>query len=276
MKRYLLERKWGGMSLAALYVSVVSGVIVALQYDPAHPFYSATSLDLLIPYGLFFRSLHFYSSQIFFLLSLAHLWAVVEKNGHSLSLRRWTWLIATIPVSILLLFTGYVLRADVTGASAGHIAENICLSVPLIGEALNNILFAISEEGMKRVYANHVIGLVVLWVIFAWDHLRRYRVRTADHGGLIFLTILVSVLFNAPMDPMKLGQFYITGPWFFLGLQELLRYFAPFWAGVVFPALLIIALCFLPGEQPLNRRARLFTSGWLILYGGLTLVALLR
>jgi quinol-cytochrome oxidoreductase complex cytochrome b subunit len=276
MKRFLLETKWGAMSLVALYVSILSGVVLALQYDEAHPFYSATSLDLLIPFGIFWRSLHFYSSQIFFLLSVVHLVAILYGPAGRLSLQKWVWLIAGIPVALLLLFTGYVLRGDATGESAGLIAENICLSIPVIGGMLNSLLFAITEEGMKRVYANHIIGLGVLWVIFVWDHLRRYRVTVNEHGWFVLGIFVFSLVFPAPMEPMKMGVFHISGPWFFLGLQELLRYLRPFLAGVMVPLLFVVTLAFLQVNHDWGRKARLFACGWLILYGGFTLVALSR
>ena len=116
--------KWGEWSLITLFISVLSGILVAFQYDPATPLYSTGSLDLLVPFGGYFRSLHFYSSQLFFLLTLIHLWAIFEcADNYSRS--QWIKLTATLPVALLLLFTGYVLRADSTGASAGLIAENI-------------------------------------------------------------------------------------------------------------------------------------------------------
>ncbi len=276
MKRFLVDTKWGAKSLISLYISVMSGVVVALQYDFSNPFYSALSLDLLLPYGVFWRSLHFYSSQVFFLFSVVHLVAVLAGANQRYSLKKWMWLSATLPLSLLLLFTGYVLRGDYTGESAGHIAENICISIPIIGNMINSLLFSISGDGMKRVYANHVIGLGVFWGIFAWDHLRRYRVNVMHHGWLIFFILLIPVVWDAPMELMKGGVFYISGPWFFLGLQELLRYMPVFWAGVFFPMLLLVALVFLQESPPLGRRAQIFTCGWLLLYSVATCVALIR
>ena len=126
----LLDIKWGARSMVALYLSLLSGVVVALQYDPAHAYYSVSIIDTLIPFGGFWRSLHFYSSQLFFFLMVMHFMAVVVKKTPQSYIVDWYRLIFSMAVVLLLLFTGYILRFDATGSSAGRIAENILLSVP--------------------------------------------------------------------------------------------------------------------------------------------------
>ena len=279
IRTLIIETKWGGMSLISLYLSVLSGMVVALQYDPATPYFSASSLDLLTPFGQFFRSCHFYSSQLFFLFSVGHLAAVILAKAdpdRQLRFDKWLLLIGSVPAALLLLFTGYVLRADATGEAAGVIAENILLSVPWLGEPLNSLLFAIEAEGMKRVYANHLIGLGLVWGLCCWDHLRRYRVGFGRHGLLLFITVLGSLCLAAPMEPARLGLFHIQGPWFLLGLQELLRYIPPFWAGVIFPSTVVVALACVGIENPVRRRALLFIAGWLVVYFLLSVIAALR
>ena len=269
--------RWGEYSLVALSISVLSGIVLSLQFDPSMPFYSVTSIDVLVPFGLFWRSLHFYSSQFFFLLSLVHFIVIL---GHSrlqgMPLKKWLFLVFSLPVALLLLFTGYVLRADATGESAGLIAENIILSIPLAGTWLNSLLFSIDADGVKRVYANHLIGLSVLWGVFCWDHLRRFRIPLKENGIIILGILAVSLIWNAPMEPEKLGVFHISGPWFFLGLQELLRYVQPFWAGVVFPMTFFLSLFFLRQKNEWGTRSRYFSLLWLVVYSLLTLVALMR
>jgi len=279
IRTLIIETKWGGMSLISLYLSVLSGMVVALQYDPATPYFSASSLDLLTPFGQFFRSCHFYSSQLFFLFSVGHLAAVILAKAdpdRQLRFDKWLLLIGSVPAALLLLFTGYVLRADATGEAAGVIAENILLSVPWLGEPLNSLLFAIEAEGMKRVYANHLIGLGLVWGLCCWDHLRRYRVGFGRHGLLLFITVLASLWLAAPLGPARLGLFHIQGPWFLLGLQELLRYIPPFWAGVIFPSTVVVALACVGIENPVRRRALLFIAGWLVVYFLLSVIAALR
>jgi len=253
--------KWGEWSLIALFLSVLSGLLVAFQYDPATPLYSASSLDVLVPFGGSFRALHFYSSQLFFLLSIIHLWAVFDRT-ESYNRGQWIRLTSTIPVALLLLFTGYILRADSTGSSAGLIAENIILSIPIIGHTFNDLLFSITDDGMKRVYINHVIGFGIIWGVLAWEHLRKYRTSFRQHPLLTVTLLLFCLLPTAPFEAEKLGVFHINGPWFFLGLQELLRFFPPLLAGVLFPATLLLALFFMQkGTQYLPIPAPLSLAG---------------
>lgn len=276
IRAVVLESDWGGKSLVALFVSVLSGVVLSLQYEPDAPFFSVCSIEVLIPFGSFWRACHFYSSQIFFLFSLLHLAAIIVAGAHSqMKLRDWLLLVGSVPTALLLLFSGYVLRADATGEAAGAIAENIILSIPLFGHLLDSLFFAIEAEGMKRVYANHLIGLSVLWVICCWEHLRRYRVNFARHGLLLAGLLLFSLLVAAPLEPARLGLVHIRSPWFLLGLQEILRFVQPFWAGVVFPAAVVIALACVAVDS-WRRRALIFTGVWLSLYLLFSLVALTR
>jgi len=276
IRAVILASDWGAKSLVALSVSVLSGVVLSLQYEPAAPFFSVGSMEVLIPFGSFWRACHFYASQLFFLFSLLHLAAIIVAGTHGqMKLRDWFLLAGSVPTALLLLFSGYVLRADATGEAAGAIAQNIILSIPLFGHLLDSLLFAIEAEGMKRVYANHLIGLGVLWGICCWEHLRRYRVDFGKHGLLLAGLLLFSLLFAAPLEPARLGLVHIRGPWFLLGLQEVLRFVQPFWAGVVFPATVVVALACVVVDS-WRRRALIFIGAWLGLYLLLSLIALAR
>jgi len=266
---------WGSWSLVSLYLSLLSGIVVGLQYDLSDPYYSVAALDLLVPHGEFFRSVHFYSSQLFFLFGCTHLIATHSATG-GYSFREWVMLICSLVAGLLLLFTGYILRADSTGFAAGMIAESIIKTIPLIGDACNTLFFAVSDWGMQRVYVHHVITLDLLWLILAWNHLRRYRIKVVDHIPLLAMTLVFCIVVAAPLEPDKLGITYIAGPWFFLGLQELLRYLHPLFAGVIFPASFLVALLYAQSGRKHLRLLLALIYGWLIIYAILTAIAWLR
>ena len=283
--RYVLDFRWGGNSLAALYVSVLSGMVLAWQYDPGDPYYSSGTLELVAPFGSFWRSCHFYSSQAFFLLLLGHFMVVLVKRRRTAAANPWylsgelsartgeAWgrLYLTLPVSLLLLFTGYVLRGDATGRSAGEIGENIILTIPVLGHWLNLLLFNVSEAGMRVVYADHLIGLGLAWGMLSWNHLRRYRIRFGDFGPLLVGLLILNYFLPAPFDPFRVGVFHIIGPWFFVGVQELLRFLPPLPAGIVFP-LIGLAWGYLALKRPGEQRHLFGLAAWLTLYLILTVL----
>lgn len=268
--------RWGGHALISLYISVLSGIVIGLQYSAHEPFYSTATIELVSPFGSFWRALHYYSSQAFFLLLLCHLAVVLWKNDYSYKRSAWIRLSASVPVALLLLFTGYVLRGDATGDAAGAIAEHIALSIPLVGKPLNNILFDISAGAMKKVYLNHLIGLMVLGGFCVWPHLRRYTASWRNHIPITLLILALSTVLITPMEPDRIGLLHIAGPWFFLGLQELLRYMPAFWAGVFVPMTIILALLLLPTRPGLRRCCLWFILVWLIAYAGLSYVSYAR
>ncbi|MGI6655775.1 MAG: cytochrome b N-terminal domain-containing protein [Desulfobulbus sp.] len=273
----LIEHPWGGASLISLFLSILSGIVLGLQYDPTEPFYSTSTIELAVPYGSFWRSLHYFSSQAFFLLLLVHLAVVLWNNTHNFRRSAWVRLMLSLPCAILLLFTGYVLRGDATGEAAGAIAEHICLSIPLLGTLLNDLLFDLADSGLRKVYLQHVVGLVVLGGVTAWPHLRRYTARWRDHLPLTAGLLALSFLCAAPVEPVRFGLLFIAGPWFFLGLQELLRFLPPLVAGVCIPLLPLILLCALP-KAPRSRRALVLAliGLWLLVYAICSFLCLAR
>lgn len=271
--QWILSISWGGKSLICLYISILSGIVLGLQYNAHAPFYSTATIELIIPFGSFWRALHYFSSQAFFFFMLCHLIFILWKNDSSFSRSAWIRLCSTLPVALLLLFTGYILRGDATGGAAGAIAENITLSIPVLGNMLNALLFDIQATGIQKAYTNHFAGLIALGGFCVWPHLRRYAAPWRNHILLTLLMLLTAVIMSTPMEPDRIGLLHIAGPWFFLGLQELLRYIPPFWAGVVVPAALLIPFFMLPSDDNGRRRYLRFIILWLVGYSLLTWVS---
>ncbi len=262
---------WGSASMALLVVSVASGVVVGLQYDPADPFYSAAALDAVVPFGGFWRSLHFFSSQLFVLFLAGHVAVMAADARRPPAMRSWSLLVASLAVAVLLLFTGYVLRGDVTGEMAGRIAEQILEAVPVAGPVLDGLLFSVSSAGLVKVVGNHFAGLPFVWLLLSWEHVRRYSAQPARHATLLFALLLWAAAVPAPLETAGPAATHVTGPWFFLGIQELLRWTPPFWGGVAYPLLPVLALLLLPARR---RPALLLLGGWLLSWAGLSVAGL--
>ncbi|MDA8161718.1 MAG: cytochrome b N-terminal domain-containing protein [Desulfobacteraceae bacterium] len=265
---------------AALLVSIVSGFVVAYQYEVADPFISCVAMEAAIPFGAFFRALHFWSSQAFFLLMWIHIAQSIPRLEKLKSSPRgriyWAVLIlGIVPSGVFALFSGYVLRWDATGKAAGTIAEHLLLDIPLAGRSLDRFFIAIANEGLDRVYAVHILLAALLWGIGTWYHTRRVFLKWNAWGLILASCGLVSTVFHAPIDIPQDMTSLIKGPWFFLGVQELLRYLPPLFAGVIYPAMPVMVLAGLPWTK--DTKPWLWSiAGWGALYAGLVLIMCMR
>jgi hypothetical protein len=87
------------------------------------------------------------------------------------------------------------------------------------------------------------------WVkeVHVWPYLLRIEFLAA-----VIVTIILmvwSITLNAPLEEPSnptLTMNPAKAPWYFLGLQEMLVYFDPWMAGVIFPSLIIVGLMVIP------------------------------
>ncbi len=265
----------GELATASLLVSIGSGLVLAYHYEAADPLVSVVAMEAILPFGAFWRSLHFWSSQAFFLLLIVHAWyrlgdlaAYRARSGGRIS---WAVLAAGLPLTILALFTGYVLRWDATGRAAGHIAENLLAGIPIAGQALDRLFAAVSVDGVNRVYAAHLALAILLWGIGTWYHTRRVILKSDAWTGVFFPLVASSFLLSAPLDRFDPETAIIKGPWFFLGVQELLGFLPPLLAGVLIPAVPVALFTALPcARNPRPVLAAL--AAWILAYAVSTLV----
>jgi menaquinol-cytochrome c reductase cytochrome b/c subunit len=121
-----------------------------------------------------------------------------------------------------------------TGAPARRAAGNGPVAVP---ERVQRLLAVVKPEAIQKVERQPMDRVNV------WPHLM-----AAEFLSLLVVTALLtgfSVAVDAPLR--ELANFNQTpnpskAPWYFLGLQELLRYFHPQVAGVTIPTVIIIGL----------------------------------
>lgn len=104
---------------------------------------------------------------------------------------------------------------------------------------------AINDERMEKGEPLLEAGAddkVLVWPDLVYIELIALILCTA---GLIIWAILLAAPLEQPADP-NIAPNPAKAPWYFLGLQEMLVYFDPWLAGVVFPGLIVVGLMAIP------------------------------
>jgi quinol-cytochrome oxidoreductase complex cytochrome b subunit len=174
-------------------------------------------------------------------------------------------------------FTGYLLPWDQLSYWAVTVATSLLQYIPLIGNNVKVALLGGQEVGSATLsnFFNLHTGIIPLTMIILMGY-HFWRIRRA--GGVIvpesekdvplvdtkpnllareFVIALVliafilvfSILVDAPLRERANPSFSpnpAKAPWYFMGLQELLMHFHPFFAVVVFPVTILTASCWLP------------------------------
>lgn len=265
----------GGISVLLFLVLGVSGVLEMFVYVPTleGAADSVRHIAYLAPFGWLLRNLHFWAGQMMVGTVVLHLVRVVLSGGYKS--RRLNWLVglALLVLTLVLDFSGYVLRWDQDTAWALLVGANLVKEVPGLGDSLYRLLVGgetVGGTALLRFYAWHVWGLALpAGVLLTW-HLFRVRrdggishrqrtprlgreqlVRTELLAALLTLAALVglSLVVDAPLGPAANPAVLTTeprAPWFFLWIQELLRSAPPFLAGVLTPLAVLALLGLLP------------------------------
>src|SRR4030042_1212841 len=270
----------GGLAVFLTLVVGFTGILATFFYTPT-PEQAAKSvqeLTFLVPFGWLIRNLHYWSAQLLILVVILHLLRVVFTGAY-LPPRRLNYLLGlSLLVACLFLdFSGYVLRWDEGVHWALVAGTNLVRSIPLVGEGLYSALVGGSQIGaatLIRFYAWHLFGLTLVLIIIGVWHIFRLRrdggiavpppearidlkriprkeLARREGLGVLWATlvlVILAILVPAPPAPgLQEGAASASessAPWFFLWVQQLLRFGDPFTFGVLIPlgTLLLVAL----------------------------------
>jgi quinol-cytochrome oxidoreductase complex cytochrome b subunit len=262
----------------------LTGILEMFYYipDPQKAALSVQTITYHVPFGWLVRNLHYWSAQMLLTVSAIHFLRVIFTAAYG-SPRRFNYLLGLglLVLSVLLDFTGYILRWDMDICYPLLTGTNLLKTIPLIGDFLHRVATGGGEacsHALVRFYMWHIFGLTIVAVILMIWHVFRVR----RDGGIAvpppnirvdnarisrnelvrrevltmfvvsIVLILLSVFFPAPIAPAMQSDFRLsdsqsaTAPWFFLWIQQMLKWGDPFLYGVVVPFIILLIFALIP------------------------------
>ena len=269
MISHLLPR----FGMSALVICLASGIALVFQYQPAGDvFQTVEEITTLIPFGWLLRKVHYASGQLFVILMLLHtVDHFLRKRYRNYSPSTWALLVIPLCLCFFELFTGFILKGDKEGIFAGQIFMNIVREVPLVGLPLSRLFIVPGKDFFLLPYIYHCFFLPALILYLIRQHIRPwFQDRKTFLGGILFF-LVYAILVPQPMDiPPEADIPAIQSPWFFLGIQTLLKTLNPVLAGIVLPGIFLLCVLFLPlcgkTDRSNGRVSRLSTNGCHVLH----------
>jgi hypothetical protein len=135
-------------------------------------------------------------------------------------------------------FAEIVRKPDNVPITIMVVSVMICIWISFRRAALNDSRIAAGLPLLEEDRDDKVL----VWPDLVYTELLCLILATA---GLMLWAILAKAPLEQPANPGYAPN-PAKAPWYFLGLQEMLVYFDPWMAGVVYPGLIIVGLCAMP------------------------------
>ncbi|MBW1785149.1 MAG: cytochrome b N-terminal domain-containing protein [Deltaproteobacteria bacterium] len=271
------------LGLSCLVLCLLSGIVLSFYFRPmGDVFQNVEEITTLAPYGWFFRQFHYVSGQMFVILMFIHTMDHLLKRRYRMfTPGGWALLVLSLGLCFFTLFTGFILKGDKEGFFAGQIFNSLLLAVPGVGPKLSNLFIVPGESFFFLPYLYHCFFLPLLVVYLLRSHIRAWLPnRTYLLVSFLGLFIYACIVKLHPDIPPDAEVAVVKGPWFFLGIQTLLKTVDARLAGLVIPLAFLAILLALPlvktsagGAAPISAFLYFLVLSALVLYAALTLWA---
>ncbi len=238
-RKYTGRLTFGTYALAMFWLVVVSGILLAIPFDVNSPYLSVSVMNLTDIWIILTRNAHFFSSQLFLVLSLLHIYEHFHyKDKVGLKPGMAFRLSIGVLIIFLAMFTGFLLKGDADARQARLILQTLVERIPLIGSALAFSLLGDSDSFML-IYVHHIATFTVFIAIIMAEHSRRVWPPSMEVIQSVFVVLILSILFSAPVHDNLNPT--VKGPWYFVGFQEIIHWLAdPEWSLLLFFIILIL------------------------------------
>lgn len=276
----------GGTAVFLMSVLIITGTLEIFFYIPTtgEAATSIQTITYLVPFGSLVRNLHFWSAQLLLVISSVHLVRVVFTGAYAQP-RRFNYLLGlTLFIfAILLDFTGYILRWDTGIQWALVVGTNLLKTIPVLGNDLYLLLIGGAQPvqaTLTRFYAWHLAGLMLPAAFLVGWHAFRVRrdggialpsarlrqdneripsmelvrrevlAMLLSASVLTLLSVFAPAPLSAPIKEINTLSGDAHAPWFFLWVQQMLKWGNPFVWGILVPLIMLGMLALIPFVFP--------------------------
>jgi quinol-cytochrome oxidoreductase complex cytochrome b subunit len=270
----------GGMAALLFILQAFTGILLRFLYEPVpeKAYDSILFIQEEVLFGQLVRNLHHWAGIFFVLITFLHLLRTFYAQSYYAP-RRTNWVIGVVLLFVVILsnFTGYLMPWDQLSYWAVTVSTNMLEYFPGFGTWMQTAIRGGADVGaatLLNFYTFHTGILPLALIILMGYHFWRVRkakgitLPESKSGAekihtwpnlvlkevtvalvLIAVLLLISAFADAPLleranpasspNPAK-------APWYFMGVQELLLHFHPFFAVVAIPVLFFTGMFWLP------------------------------
>ncbi len=251
------------LTLNLLFISLFSGFVLLFAYHPNTPYDSVQQINYIVPYGMLFRKIHYFSSEAFFISILLHVSIEINRKI-TIKFKSWIFSVLALFSVIGLLFSGFILKGDLNSIQAAEVAFSLLKKTPF----LDNFLPLIKDGHIFvwKFFIFHSILLPTILIYALFKHIKYLNFKK-EYILLAFgTTALLITIFNMPEDISLYEKVTeVSSPWFFLGAENMLK------TGIdaqivnlvlITPFLLLILIY----KESYKKIAKILLLIWLVIY----------
>lgn len=279
VKRLKLFDTYGRIAIASLLICGLTGFFLIIPYDPLKAYLSVTAFVTSNPAASLTRNIHYWSAQLFLIFTILHfidhLKSVIPiKTGKTkkgkITYGIWFRLVLSVLIVFYVMLSGFILKDDTDSRQAHMLFSGLLSSFPLVGEYLSTF-FSGKSGSLITIYLHHAATATIIIFIVVFEHVRDLKVKWPTFAYTTLFIVILSIFLRAPLS--QPNESIMKGPWYFVGVQELLHQFTDPLIVISFMLLFLAVIYLVPlVEEKTSGFLRKVVWAFLAVYIILTLI----